>query len=681
MSVASFDSQATVQEILEQLERNSQSIQTLIIRSVLDDSTVRDFHDAIIDKKRMVSSLQTLELPCNNLSSCSLPLLARILQSAQNLRNVNLSENHLGDACNNQGLELFVDVFTNANIDCHVQTLDLRQNKIGPKGGHALSRLLRHNSSLKSLSLAQNALGTKTIKAIAPSLAQNITLQYLDLSYNKLSDRGISMLVAATFDSLSQSRLASLDLQYNKIGPAGAHVLSKALLNNHNKYLTCLNLSLNCLGPEGAQAFASVLKHSHTLQHLYLSRNDLSTGTLPLLHGLADSQVTRLQLLDLSWNSLKDDVAVYLAEQVLPNNSHLEVLNLASNAISDIGMMALAKALAADLTLRELNIVGNQAKDISALALAEVLTSPHCYLETLHWEKNNFTQAGKRRIQAAIKYRVNVKQWLGKYLKDIRTRKVMAIDISSRRIGDDELIAICRAIAKYKTRVPTLWLFGGGSSNDGKSNVTTDCSNSSDEDDGVHDIQVITSRGITVLAKSVLAKNAGRVERVYIDQFATVSDDGWLALMQALVTNHTVVILSLTKSNVSMTAIKSLAVALQRNVILERLNLSDNKLGDGALLELVQSKFRLKSLNLSRNEISDLGPASLPMLAGNVLQELYLAGNNISDAGALDFAKACIHGTHLQWISLSQNRLTYRGKRALKLFLPEFAILEADEQR
>jgi Ran GTPase-activating protein (RanGAP) involved in mRNA processing and transport len=676
LSAATFDG-ASVEDVLEHLEQNL-GIQELSCRLVLDDANIETFQDAILLNRRLVASLYTLKLSGNNLSSCSLPSLARILQCASSLRHLDLSENHLGDTCNNAGLELFVNVLTSS--ESRLESLNLAQNKLGPKASASLARLLRNNTTIHTLSLAHNALGTKTLKAIGPSLSQNTTLRQLNISYNKLSDRGMSMLATALWDDdASRSQLATLDLQYNKIGPAGAFVIFKALLlQTHHKHLVSLNLSLNCIGPDGAQVLGAVLKYSHLLEEIHVGRNDMGAGVMGLLEGLAESHVTRLRVLDLSWNSLTDDAAVYLAEHVLAKNTHLAVLNLASNAISDRGVLALARALEADLGLRELDIVGNQARDESAFAMANLLTSRHCHLQTLKWEKNNFTQAGKMRLRAAFAYRDSLTKWLDSCLKEIRTRKVIALDFSARRIGDNELIAICRALAKYKPRVPTLWLFGQVP--EGKHTVT-------DSDDDGGNLQFITSRGIAALAGEVLAKNAGRIERLYVDNCSQVDDEGWAALADALRTNTTVLILSLTRSNVGMEAVKRLASALERNNKLQRLNLGDNALGDAVIEELARSlqarqqRSPLKSVNLSRNNITDKGLAVFPTLGANIgLQELHLAGNSITDAGALDLAKAFIHNTSVRWVNLSQNRLSYRGKRALKLFLPDDATLETDEQ-
>ena len=255
----------------------------------------------------------------------------------------------------------------------------------------------------------------------------------------------------------------------------------------------------------------------------------------------------------------------------------------------------------------------------------------------------------------------------------------MTMDFSSRRIGDNELIAMCRALAKHKPRVPTFWLYGDAMAGDGLATYG---------DDDERDIQSITSHGVAILSREVLAENAGQVERLYFDRCECIGDDGWASLAHALVTNNTVVVLSLMGSNISLEAAISVASALGRNKKVERLNLSDNKLGDGFLRALTDSLqasrifTSLKSVNLSRTGISDHGMASFPSLGADCnLQELHLAGNDITDAGVLDLAKACIHNVSLEWVNLSRNCLSYRGKRVVRLFLAENAVVEADEQR
>jgi len=63
------------------------------------------------------------------------------------------------------------------------------------------------------------------------------------------------------------------------------------------------------------------------------------------------------------------------------------------------------------------------------------------------------------------------------------------------------------------------------------------------------------------------------------------------------------------------------------------------------------------------------------------LEELHLADNNITDAGALDLAKACMDSTSIHWLTVTGNRMTWKGIQTLSLFLPNEFVLESDQQK
>ena len=112
--------------------------------------------------------------------------------------------------------------------------------------------------------------------------------------------------------------------------------------------------------------------------------------------------------------------------------------------------------------------------------------------------------------------------------------------------------------------------------------------------------------------------------------------------------------------------------ALRRNNHLQVLSLQGNAIGDAGAREILTAildKPRpvVTSLNLSLTGLSDRGLVLLPFQR---LEYLTLSHNQISDAGALDIAKACIDCTCLKWLDLSNNMLTCRGTQTLNLFLP-----------
>lgn len=68
-------------------------------------------------------------------------------------------------------------------------SLDLTNNKIGGRGGFALSLVVKENTMLRKIKLAMNQIddlgGSKIIRA----LIKNDSLDYLDFSSNELGQR------------------------------------------------------------------------------------------------------------------------------------------------------------------------------------------------------------------------------------------------------------------------------------------------------------------------------------------------------------------------------------------------------------------------------------------------------------------------------------------------------------
>ena len=301
----------------------------------------------------------------------------------------------------------------------------------------------------------------------------------------------------------------------------------------------------------------------------------------------------------------------YHTEQVLL--THLSALFFA------VSFIVLILFSAFFLAVQELDLVGNQAADDSAAVLADVLCRPGCRLETLRWEKNNFSQEGKKRLDAAFTFRKNMKVWLAKLLSSIERRRVLSLDLSSKDMGDDEVVALSAHLASCKPRVTTLWI-------DGKR---------------------LTGRGIASLSRDVLATNEVKLERLYL-QDTLLGDNGAAALAQALLTNATLRVVSLIECEITADGARKLANAIRRNRTLVRVNLRGNRIGDVGVREVLGAVLvepphpTLKAINVSENGITDEG-LHLTSCPFDFVEELHLAHNEITDVGALELAKSiCI---------------------------------------
>ncbi len=626
-------------EILKYLANNIAHIEQIHCSHVFQNEDIARLHTILCENHEKVK-LRSLKLPKNGLTTESVPSLARIIQQTEFLREIDLSDNEIKP----EGLSYLLD---HALVlpTCRLESVHLSNNKLGAKGASVVASLLRANHYLRELFLSHNSFG-RSIKSLGLYLGR---LVRLDLSQNKLGDRGAHVVgeVLASPECL----LEDLDLSNNKIGHNGAYHLADAFIKGHNKSLKILNLMDNNIETEGAEAFGVVLKFSHTLQELNLSRNSIGDNGVRLIaQGLIENEDTCLQGLDISWNGIKDAGAGFLAEMLVQNSS-LTLLNLKCNFICDSGMKALAESLKADMALEELNLVGNQMRDPSPFI--HVVCRHSIKLKTLYFEQNVLTDEAENQLHAAFAFRENKKGWLGKILRDVKEKKMICFDLTKKKHGDEEVLAIMVSLAKFKPCV-TCASFGG-------------C--------------LVSCRSVGRLSESVLAANGVNLQRLYIKD-APLGFNGAVALAKALLKNTTLRCLSLKRCDIGEGSLQ-IAQALADNTSLLRLDLEGNSIGNLGFQEICKSVFgdktnhpSLISLNVANNRIYDTGLSHLCCISK--LEDLRLDGNRITDMAALDIAKAIMGHSSLKWLCLRNTDITWKGVRALKLFLHNPLVLDAD---
>ncbi len=160
----------------------------------------------------------------------------------------------------------------------------------------------------------------------------------------KLADCSITQHTHQLQTYLETTRsLQRLDLHRNFIDYRCMQLLAEGLHCNHT--LTQLNISFNPIGDEGLELLSATLLYNRHLQVLNANRIGVgSKGVSFLAAALLNNQNSSLKKLDLSWNLIKDDGALKLAD-LLVNNPPLVELNLNNNRICCRGARALALAL------------------------------------------------------------------------------------------------------------------------------------------------------------------------------------------------------------------------------------------------------------------------------------------------------------------------------------------------
>lgn len=85
------------------------------------------------------------------------------------------------------------------------------------------------------------------------------------------------------------------------------------------------------------------------------------------------SEYCRLDVLDLSWNVIGEKGAIIFSN-LLPSNTTLTELNLASNGIGDIGGQRIIKSLKHHACMAKFNVSQNDIADGSCFVVAQVNT-------------------------------------------------------------------------------------------------------------------------------------------------------------------------------------------------------------------------------------------------------------------------------------------------------------------
>lgn len=175
-------------------------------------------------------------------------LMLRLIQEIKTLEHLNLSNNYIGfNPTGKPDVSVQCIVSVIELIDqlqkIKLQTLNISNNYLGPKGLEILAEMLVNNTTMTSLNLAGNDIGCEGAKKIGEVLSQNQVLKELILSNNCIQQEGANFIAEAISKYIDSTSLTSLDLSSNIIGWEGVKKL--ILVQSQNTALTSLNLKHN----------------------------------------------------------------------------------------------------------------------------------------------------------------------------------------------------------------------------------------------------------------------------------------------------------------------------------------------------------------------------------------------------------------------------------------------------
>ncbi|XP_037395238.1 NACHT, LRR and PYD domains-containing protein 3-like isoform X2 [Pygocentrus nattereri] len=206
----------------------------------LDTFVLRKYNrsdDGLLKLLPVVAESRSADLSFCNLTNQSCVALASVLNSESYLRELDLSDNKLGDS----GVKLLCAALENHL--CKLETLRLKGCNISEEGCAALTSALKLNPShLRELNLSGNKLGDSGVKLLSAGLENPLCqLERLGLKACNVTDEGCAALNAAL--KLNPSHLRVLDLSWNFQTKKGREMLFAL---KHNKHYRLQDLRVWC---------------------------------------------------------------------------------------------------------------------------------------------------------------------------------------------------------------------------------------------------------------------------------------------------------------------------------------------------------------------------------------------------------------------------------------------------
>lgn len=257
--------------------------------------------------------LVLLDLSYNRITDKGVLFIAKLLEKAEIISEVNLSGNQIGDSgCRELAQSLSKKKF--------FRNLNMNTNLIGNSGVMYLNELLFTNPEIVYLNVGNNRYDWDGLIAITTTLTKtNTTLQDLNVDdpMYKIQDQDFFTHFGKMF--MDNKSLLRLSLKLHKLRFEGVNILTHHL--RLNTTMRVLNLSCNQICFQGAKFISNYLSFNKCfLESLILSNNNFGDqGAKILAQGI--SLNSSLVHFDLTSNTITDDGICRLAEGLEENEN------------------------------------------------------------------------------------------------------------------------------------------------------------------------------------------------------------------------------------------------------------------------------------------------------------------------------------------------------------------------
>uniref|UniRef100_A0A8C1NT81 NACHT domain-containing protein n=1 Tax=Cyprinus carpio TaxID=7962 RepID=A0A8C1NT81_CYPCA len=311
--------------------------------------------------------LKILRLNYCNLTDQSCSVLANLLGSETNLKELNMNNNNLQDS----GVTYLCTGLKNKK--CKLEILRLSKCYLTEKSCSDLASVLNSDSSsLKDLDLSNNNLHDSGVKLLSDGLKEKCKLEKLRFSNCSITEEGYKALASALRSN--PTHLIELDLTGNDPGLSGVKELIDLLQDGH-----CNSKTIRFLKCPGAQEVCEYLTEV--------------LGESPLL----------LNELDLSGDILEDLDGEKLSGLLMDSHSKVETINVNNCELTEKSCSVLATVLSSKTILEEMNLNNSLLLDSGVKEICEGLKNPVCELKILKLSDCCITEEGYKALASALR--------------------------------------------------------------------------------------------------------------------------------------------------------------------------------------------------------------------------------------------------------------------------------------
>ena len=575
---------------------------------------------AILQSLSTISTLKLLNINNTQTTHEAGEALASVVLHNKTLKELNLSENNLGE-----GMLIIIKVLQQLTS---LKSIDFGNTNISKEASYALALVIQSNKHLEKLWLYNNNLQFSAI-AILQSLSTISTLKFLNVNNNSITEEASEALASVV---IHNTGLEEIYLSDNNLGE-GMLVVIKALQQLTS--IKTIDFGNTNISKEASYALALVIQSNKHLEKLWLYNNNLQFSAIAILQSL--STISTLKVLNISNTQITDEAGEALAAVVM-HNIGLEELYLSNNNLGE-GMLVVTKALQQLTSLKSIDFGNTNISKEASCALAHVIQS-NMHLEKLWLYNNNLQFSAIAILQS---------------LSTISTLKV--INIYNTQTTDEAGEALAFVVLHNKT-LEELYL---AENNLGEGILII-----------TKALQQMTSLRSLNLGKTNISKEAS-VELAlaiqsnkHLKMLLLYDNNSAINILQSLSTLSTLEVLNINGVKMDEASGKVLATVINNNTGITELHFESICIHNHAIIESLQNIRALRSLNLGNNNLPEIACIKLAaaIQSNNLLEQLCLRGNNLRSSIVYILQALHCHST-LKLLDVFSNPITKEAGNVL----------------